>query len=72
MIIKTGEIIITIVALFVRINFAYIYSTGNHDSDICGHWNGRRHFLELGDRGELHAKSLTSSYARVVILYEIS
>lgn len=32
--------------------------------DICSHWNGRRQFLEMGDRGDLHAQnvSISSSY----------
>ncbi|XP_055388255.1 uncharacterized protein LOC129616647 isoform X3 [Condylostylus longicornis] len=29
--------------------------------DICSHWNGRRHFLELGERGELHARNVSAS-----------
>ncbi|XP_073836756.1 CUB and LDLa domain isoform X2 [Musca autumnalis] len=34
------------------------------DLDICNHWNGRRHFLELGERGELHARNVTTSAYR--------
>lgn len=35
------------------------------DLDICNHWNGRRHFLELGERGDLHARNVTTSAFRV-------
>ncbi|XP_053954594.1 uncharacterized protein LOC128860852 isoform X1 [Anastrepha ludens] len=34
------------------------------DLDICNHWNGRRHFLELGERGDLHARNVTTSAFR--------
>ncbi|XP_034106579.1 uncharacterized protein LOC117569506 isoform X1 [Drosophila albomicans] len=34
------------------------------DLDICNHWNGRRHFLELGERGELHAKNVSTTAFR--------
>lgn len=35
------------------------------DLDICNHWNGRRHFLELGERGELHARNVSTTAFRV-------
>lgn len=35
------------------------------DLDICNHWNGRRHFLELGERGELHARNVSTTAYRV-------
>ena len=42
------------------------YPSNNYrDLDICNHWNGRRHFLELGERGELHARNVTTSAYRV-------
>ncbi|KAH8303010.1 hypothetical protein KR044_013177 [Drosophila immigrans] len=34
------------------------------DLDICNHWNGRRHFLELGERGELHARNVSTTAFR--------
>ncbi|XP_030567182.1 uncharacterized protein LOC115767151 isoform X1 [Drosophila novamexicana] len=34
------------------------------DLDICNHWNGRRHFLELGERGELHARNVSTTAYR--------
>ncbi|XP_055841767.1 uncharacterized protein LOC129908945 isoform X2 [Episyrphus balteatus] len=41
------------------------YSGNSHrDLDICSHWNGRRHFLELGERGDLHARNVTTSAYR--------
>lgn len=40
-------------------------STTYKDLDICNHWNGRRHFLEMGERGELHARNVTTSAYRV-------
>lgn len=38
--------------------------SNRRDLDICSHWNGRRQFLEMGDRGDLHAQnvSISSSY----------
>lgn len=42
------------------------YPTNSYrDLDICNHWNGRRHFLELGERGELHARNVSNTAYRV-------
>ncbi|TDG52862.1 hypothetical protein AWZ03_000405 [Drosophila navojoa] len=41
------------------------YPTNSYrDLDICNHWNGRRHFLELGERGELHARNVSNTAYR--------
>ncbi|XP_068142313.1 LOW QUALITY PROTEIN: uncharacterized protein Culd [Drosophila tropicalis] len=38
---------------------------GYRDLDICNHWNGRRHFLELGSPpGELHARNVSNTAYR--------
>lgn len=42
------------------------YPGNSHrDLDICSHWNGRRHFLELGEKGDLHARNVSASAFRV-------
>ncbi|XP_020816929.1 uncharacterized protein LOC110190668 isoform X2 [Drosophila serrata] len=39
---------------------AYPASNSYRDLDICNHWDGRRHFLELGSPpGELHARNVS-------------
>ncbi|KAM7358950.1 CUB and LDLa domain isoform 3-T3 [Cochliomyia hominivorax] len=59
-----------IVKLLVFLYFLNFFVTAYppntyRDLDICNHWNGRRHFLELGERGDLHARNVTTSAFRV-------
>ncbi|XP_013112094.2 uncharacterized protein LOC106090460 isoform X1 [Stomoxys calcitrans] len=54
-----------VVCLLLSLSLAAAYPSNNYkDLDICNHWNGRRHFLELGERGELHARNVTTSAYR--------
>ncbi|KAH8379418.1 hypothetical protein KR009_004890 [Drosophila setifemur] len=44
---------------------AYPASNSYRDLDICNHWDGRRHFLELGSpAGELHARNVSNTAYR--------
>lgn len=58
------EISIALATVLIAVVSGYPSST-YRDLDICNHWNGRRHFLELGERGELHARNVTTSAYRV-------
>lgn len=58
------NIAVVVVCLLSSVVAAYPSNTYK-DLDICNHWNGRRHFLELGERGELHARNVTTSAYRV-------
>ncbi|XP_061389118.1 uncharacterized protein LOC133324254 [Musca vetustissima] len=57
------NITLIVVCLISSVVAAYPSNTYK-DLDICNHWNGRRHFLELGERGELHARNVTTSAYR--------
>uniref|UniRef100_T1PEH9 Low-density lipoprotein receptor domain class A n=1 Tax=Musca domestica TaxID=7370 RepID=T1PEH9_MUSDO len=57
------NIAVVFVCLLSSVVAAYPSNTYK-DLDICNHWNGRRHFLELGERGELHARNVTTSAYR--------
>ncbi|XP_055915125.1 uncharacterized protein LOC129948234 isoform X2 [Eupeodes corollae] len=61
------EIVVFIGIVFVAVfkDASSAYSGNSHrELDICSHWNGRRHFLELGERGDLHARNVTTSAYR--------
>ncbi|XP_037939940.1 uncharacterized protein LOC119672861 isoform X2 [Teleopsis dalmanni] len=54
--------------LFKCISHCLAYPANNyHDLDICNYWNGRRYFLELGERGDLHARNVTTSAYRSTV-----
>lgn len=56
---------LTVVLYFLNTFVAAYPPNTYRDLDICNHWNGRRHFLELGERGDLHARNVTTSAFRV-------
>lgn len=61
-------ILIFLILILYTTNLVNCSSNSHRGSDICSHWNGRRHFLELGERGELHAFNVSASGIRVIIL----
>lgn len=63
--VRWNTVKITVVLCFLNF-FVTAYPPNTYkDLDICNHWNGRRHFLELGERGDLHARNVTTSAFRV-------
>ncbi|XP_037810549.1 uncharacterized protein LOC119602848 isoform X2 [Lucilia sericata] len=58
---------VTFILCFLN-SFVTAYPPNTYrDLDICNHWNGRRHFLELGERGDLHARNVTTSAFRTTL-----
>uniref|UniRef100_A0A1B0AYA5 CUB domain-containing protein n=1 Tax=Glossina palpalis gambiensis TaxID=67801 RepID=A0A1B0AYA5_9MUSC len=55
---------IFLILLLLSVAETYPPNNNYRDLDICNHWNGRRHFLELGERGDLHARNVTTSAFR--------
>ncbi|KAH8397513.1 hypothetical protein KR222_008702, partial [Zaprionus bogoriensis] len=51
-------------ALLLAVGVVAYPTNSYRDLDICNHWNGRRHFLELGERGELHARNVSTTAFR--------
>lgn len=66
-------LLVSFVILTVLKSANSAYSGNSHrDLDICSHWNGRRHFLELGERGDLYARNVTTSAYRSTLYTPIN
>ncbi|XP_017129511.1 uncharacterized protein LOC108147474 isoform X1 [Drosophila elegans] len=60
-----GYLLAYVICLLCWPGAAYPASSSYRDLDICNHWDGRRHFLELGSpAGELHARNVTTTAYR--------
>ncbi|XP_017109937.2 uncharacterized protein Culd isoform X1 [Drosophila bipectinata] len=60
-----GYLLVYLVCLICWPGDAYPASNSYRDLDICNHWDGRRHFLELGSpAGELHARNVSNTAYR--------
>ncbi|XP_034659606.1 uncharacterized protein LOC117895798 isoform X1 [Drosophila subobscura] len=60
-----GYLLAYVLTLICYPGDAYPASASYRDLDICNHWDGRRHFLELGSpAGELHARNVTNTAYR--------
>jgi len=63
-----GYLVAYVICLICWRGEAYPASNSYRDLDICNHWDGRRHFLELGSpAGELHARNVTTTAYRVSV-----
>lgn len=68
-----GYLLAYVICLLCWPGEAYPASSSYRDLDICNHWDGRRHFLELGSpAGEVHARNVTTTAYRVSVFTSFS